>query len=233
MKRVVTPEWLDSDSGNAEEIAASLADLQRVHRWFGGVRLFCRLVRTVAEEEHATELSLLDVAAGRADLPLEAARCLHRRCITLRVSALDRSPKHLQNATARDRIVGDALSLPFADGSFDLVSSSLFIHHLEPVEVRQFLGEALRVARRAVLIHDLRRHWLHWLLTYAGTPLYRSRLTRHDAPASVRRAYTAEEMAAMVASLPQIRRFISTKAYLFRMGFILFNHSKREAGTCA
>ena len=222
MKRVVTPELLDSDAGTGQEIAASLGDLRRINRWFGGVRLFCKLVQTVAEREHVNELSLLDVAAGRADLPYEAARQLRRRGITLHVAALDRSVSHLSKASVERRFVGDALALPFAESSFDVVSSSLFLHHLEPEQVRQFLTEALRVAGRAVLIHDLRRHWLHWIFTYAGVPLFRSRLTRHDAPASVRRAYTSEEISQMVMDLPQSRGFVQFNAYLFRMGFVLF-----------
>ena len=105
------------------------------------------------------------------------------------------------------------------------MSSSLFLHHLEPEQVRQFLDEALRVARLAVLIHDLRRHWLHWIVSYAGAPLFQSRLTRHDAPASVRRAYTSEEISEMLTDLPQSHGFIHFNAYLFRMGFVLFrNH---------
>ena len=34
------------------------------------------------------------------------------------------------------------------------------------------------------------RGWLHLTVAYAGWPLFHSRLTRHDAPASVRRACT-------------------------------------------
>jgi len=222
MKRVVTPELLDSDAGTGQEIAASLSDLRRINRWFGGVRLFCKLVQTVAEREHVNELSLLDVAAGRADLPYEAARRLRRRGITLHVSALDRYLSHIRGAGVERRFVGDALALPFADSSFDLVSSSLFLHHLEPEQARKFLKEAMRVARRAVLVHDLRRNWLHWILTYAGAPLFRSRLTRHDAPASVRRAYTSEEISQMLTDLPQSHGFVHFNAYLFRMGFVVF-----------
>jgi hypothetical protein len=54
---------------------------------------------------------------------------------------------------------------------------------------------------------------------YAGYPLYRSRLTRHDGPASVRQAYTAEEMRNMLAESRAARVEVSLH-YLFRMGVI-------------
>jgi hypothetical protein len=52
-------------------------------------------------------------------------------------------------------------------------------------------------------------------------PLYRSRLTRHDAPASVRQAYTKEEMLDMLRRTGAAR--IEMKSYyLFRMGVIVW-----------
>jgi ubiquinone/menaquinone biosynthesis C-methylase UbiE len=126
------------------------------------------------------------------------------------------------NGSAR-ALVGDALALPFQDGSFDVVSSNLFIHHLMPEAVQQFVSEALRVCRKAVLINDLIRSPLHLALVYAGLPLFRSRLTWHDAPASVRQAYTIEEMRGMLKSTPAARVEISSH-YLFRMGVIAWKH---------
>ena len=49
MERVVIPELLDDDAGSAAEVSASLADLGRINRWFGGVRVLSRLVEQVAE----------------------------------------------------------------------------------------------------------------------------------------------------------------------------------------
>jgi hypothetical protein len=54
---------------------------------------------------------------------------------------------------------------------------------------------------------------------YAGLPLYRSRLTRHDAPASVRQAYTPEEMQVLLEQTRASRTEIH-RHYLFRMGVI-------------
>jgi hypothetical protein len=122
---------------------------------------------------------------------------------------------------SRPAVVGDALALPFSDASFDLVSCSLFAHHLEPAELPRFVREGLRVCRLALLINDLIRHPLHLLLVYAGLPLYRSRLTRHDAVASVRRAYTVDEMRALLAGAAASHLEFS-RHYLFRMGVLVW-----------
>jgi len=98
---------------------------------------------------------------------------------------------------------------------------SLFVHHLDPPEVVQFANEALRVASIAVLINDLRRSRLHLVAAYAGWPLFHSRLTRHDAPASVRRSYTVTELRGILAQT-QAAQVEITKDFLFRIGAILW-----------
>jgi len=99
------------------------------------------------------------------------------------------------------------------------VSSTLFVHHLTPDEVVRFANEGLRVCRAAVVVNDLVRHPTHLGLVYAGMPLYRSRITRHDAPASVWQAYTVKEMEDMLRKSNAARVEI-TRHLLFRMGVI-------------
>ncbi|MDP9262982.1 MAG: methyltransferase domain-containing protein [Acidobacteriota bacterium] len=221
MKRVVIPELLDDDGGTPAEVAESLADLGRINRWFGGVRVLCRLVQRVAEKTGQRELSLLDVAGARGEVPARAAVQLRHKNIRLETTVLDRATSHLE--PGKHSVIGDALSLPFRDASFDLVSSSLFVHHLEPAQVRQFIDEALRVSRLAVLINDIRRHPLHLGLVYAGMPLYRSRLTRNDAPVSVRRAYTPAEMRGLLGQTAAAQVDLGTY-YLYRMGAIAWRN---------
>jgi len=57
------------------------------------------------------------------------------------------------------------------------------------------LGELGRLARRAVLINDLERHWMAALCFRALAPVFaRSRVTRHDGLASIRQGFRAEEL---------------------------------------
>jgi ubiquinone/menaquinone biosynthesis C-methylase UbiE len=105
--------------------------------------------------------------------------------------------------------VADGRVLPFPDEAFDVAHASLVLHHLEPRDAVAFLCELARVSRAGVVVNDLSRGRLHWAAAWAlGRTLFRSAYTRHDAPLSVRRAYTAEEMADLLddANLRPIRR---------------------------
>ncbi len=223
MRRVAIPELLDSDGGTAEEIEQSLADLRRVNRWFGGIHTTRKLLREVIRQTGRRQLSLLEVAAGSGDIPLSLARSVEASRVSLQVTLLDRSRAHMDHQLRA--VAADARTLPFSDGSFDLVCCALFAHHLEPGELLDFAHEGLRVCRIALLINDLRRSLVHLGLVYAGMPLFRSRLTRHDSVASVRRAYTPAELRAILSQTGARIEFHSS--YLFRMGILLW-----RGGTC-
>jgi SAM-dependent methyltransferase len=220
MRRIVIPELLDDDLGTAAEIAGALRDLRRINRWFGGMRTTTALLGRVARERGCRKLSILEVGAGAGDVPLAAQRVLAEDGIRLQVTLLDRLWSHLPCGGAAS-VAGDALRLPFRDGTFDVVSCSLLAHHFEPETLVNFASESLRVCRHAVLINDLIRSRLHLLLVYLGLPLFSSRITWHDAPASVRRAYTCDEMRALLADAGA-RKVQVSRHYLFRMGVLLW-----------
>jgi len=221
MQRVVTPELLDSDAGSPAEVAASLRDLRDLNRFLGGIGLTSTLLQRVASAKQTQTLSVLDVAGGEGYLLARVIKRLGKRKISVTGTLLDRAHTHMQpDAHALCAVRGDALALPCQNNAFDVVTSNLFVHHLEPDEVQQFFREAARVARYAVVVNDLERHWLHWRLAQLGGVIYRSRITRNDAPASVQRAYTAAEMREMLKPLGL--RFEVVRNYFYRLGVVVW-----------
>jgi ubiquinone/menaquinone biosynthesis C-methylase UbiE len=223
MKRVVVEELLDSDAGTPDEVAGSLKDLRMFNSLFGGVHTMSSLLRRVAQRCGLKEISWVDVAGGEGYVATSTQKSLARSGIISRPVILDRAPTHLSNN--HPAVCGDALALPFRDNSFDAVGCSLFLHHLEPNEIVRFAQEGLRVARHAFLVQDLQRHPLHLGLSYIGAPLYRSRITRHDAPASVGRAYTVEELREILSRVALVENIEIRKFFLFRMGVIVWKQS--------
>ena len=219
MQRISTPEILDSGNCPPREAQASLRDICRINRWFGGVATTRNLIQRVSLATGCNRFSMLDVGSGFGEVPNIAGRQLARHQIALEVTLLDRFRAHM--LPGHHSVVADALALPFADSSFDLVSCSLFAHHLEPQDLARFAAEALRVSRCALLINDLVRHPLHLALVYAGLPLMRSHVSRSDGVASVKRAYSPREIHSILSSGLRARGGIHiSRHYLFRMGVI-------------
>ena len=120
-------------------------------------------------------------------------------------------------------VCGDAMALPFRDKQFDAWLLPFPII-LKADEIVRFAREGLRVARHAFLIHDLIRHPMHLALSYIGFPLYRSRVTRHDAPASVRRAYTVDELKEFLHHVADDASIEIRTYFFYRLGAIVWKH---------
>lgn len=97
--------------------------------------------------------SVLDIGCGTGSLTL----AIHVNAPSAAVVGIDADERAL--AIARGKLFGTspgvslhrglAQHLPFADGKFDLVVSSLFFHHLRSEDKREVLREARRVLRPA------------------------------------------------------------------------------------
>ena len=189
-----------------EEVAGCLDTITRVNGLFGGrwvtLRHFRRLVRALPKDLPVT---VLDVGAGAADIPVALVRWARREGRALRILALDHGSSTLQYARAHTAdypeitlVQGDALDLPVRPETVDIVISAMTLHHLAPEEAIRYLGELDAAARRAWIVNDLVRgraaHALVWLLTRVVT---RNRMARHDGPLSILRAYTPRELAAL------------------------------------
>lgn len=205
-----------------------MQDIGRINRWFGGVATTEKMVERAAQVSGAKFFSLLEVAAGAGEVPQMVRKRLARRGIALELTLLDRARSHLSRTNCIPKshsVVADALVLPFADATFDLVSCNLFAHHLDAQQLALFVGEGLRVSRRALLINDLVRHPLHLALAYASFPILRSRIAWLDGLTSVRRAYVPEEIRGLISSAFPLKteaQIEITRNYLFRMGLILW-----------
>jgi SAM-dependent methyltransferase len=215
MQRVFVPELLDTDQGTPEEIDASFQDLGRINRWFGGVHTSAGLLKDVARRTKNREFSVLDVAGARSQVVTSAAKAAGA---TVRVTILDRAASHLPNDNG---VAGDALALPFADSSFDVVHSCLFLHHLTEEQTVRFLREALRVCRRAVLVNDLRRSRLHLAVVRLSAPILFSRITQNDSVASVMRGFEIDELRALFGNAGASSHCIE-RSLFFRMAGVLW-----------
>ena len=205
-------ELLDGPLDDAATLAGNLRDLRRANALLGGVGLSREALDALvgAEAGRSAAIELLDVGTGGADIPIALLADWRARGRRLAITAIDERPEVVAAARlARPAIasveglkleVGDGLALPFADRSFDVAHTSLVAHHLEPGEAVRLFSEMVRVSRRGIVVNDLARGRVAllgaWLLGRLAT---RNPYSRHDAPLSVRRAYTLVEMHALLA----------------------------------
>jgi SAM-dependent methyltransferase len=200
---VITPrrrrgfEHLDDPGTSPELRERSLRDVRLANVLLGGTNAVLSELRRIMPDMGA-DFSLLDVGTGLADIPIRARQLAESRGVRMTTYSLDQA-ETLARLAARlldGSTCGDARFLPFADASVDVVICSQVLHHFEDAELELVLAELHRVARRAVIVSDLRRSWFaaagFWLVAW---PMGFHAVTRHDGATSVLRGFTGGELA--------------------------------------
>ena len=187
--RTLRPELLET----ADEALAdrNLLDIARINRWFGGHRALVRVLKGLAPR--GKPFSVLDVGAGSGDM----GNCIRRRFQNATVVSLDHRKFHLRRALG-PRVAANAFQLPFLPNAFDFVLCSSVLHHFGDHEVIKLIEQLRRVARGALIVLDLERHWLAYhFLPLTQQILGWSALTVHDGPVSVAAGFRSEELAVL------------------------------------
>jgi SAM-dependent methyltransferase len=194
-------ELLDAPRHDPAELADSMAQVAEVNRLLGGNRAVWSALRPLLS--HSGTTSILDIGTGSADIPADIARRSRRSRHDVAILATDvhAQMRHiaLQRAAgdAAVRIgAADARALPYRDGAFDVVLLSLTLPHFEEDGQVVVLREAARVARRTIIVNELERCAANYFgaRLLAATRWRGNRLTRHDGPLSVLRAFTMDEL---------------------------------------
>ncbi len=185
--RSTQPELLDLETPPREVMARVVSYLAFVNRWLGGTGAVARHLKDVRDP-----VTVLDVGAGAADLPLALAR----RFPNVRPVAFDLSELMLSFASGLPRVRGDVMRLPFRDRSVDYVISTHFFHHLNDEQIVLTLREFDRISRRGIIVNDLlrRRRALAWIRVFT---LWANRYVKVDGPLSVRKGFTVGEASAL------------------------------------
>lgn len=212
MKRIESDELLDEHDAPREDMERSLRDLRFINKYCGGVRIYRSLVRLFRPA------SILDIGTGTSDLLDSVPHVRTRIGLDFKIDHL----LYLREGSRVLRVVGDAHRLPFRSGAVDLVTSAHFFHHFSPDENAGILTESLRVSRKGVAVNDTRRHYAPLLFVLLlGALRLVGRITRFDAPASVRQGYTLAEARQIAVRVPASRRNVVRKMP-FRYAILLW-----------
>lgn len=206
-RRLEAREFLDTPLQDSHELWHLLLEIRRANSRYGGVRLVLHHLAEFIPRIPRRPITLLDVATASADIPRAVAEWARREGLEIRITAIDLSGEIL--ALARSGLASypeitlvraDALRLPFADRSFDIVINGLTLHHFTFGDGAVVLREIARVAREAFVVNDLVRSWAAYAGAWLDARMFGGgRLVRHDAPISVLRSFTISELRQMAA----------------------------------
>jgi 2-polyprenyl-3-methyl-5-hydroxy-6-metoxy-1,4-benzoquinol methylase len=214
-ERNLQPELMDAPDLDPRSHAQALVALRRVNVLSRTAAVVWSAIRPLARSQPDRPLRVLDVASGGGDVTLGIWRRAQREGLPLEITGLDMSAVAV--AEARSLALAERAEVEFRVGNvvdaplpadFDVIVTSLFLHHLTRADAVRLLAAMSQTARRLVVVSDLRRSTAGYLLAQAVCRLItRSPVVHVDGPRSVAGAFTMAEMRQMCveADLTPIR----------------------------
>jgi len=198
---------MDDDAVDYETLRACLVDLAKVNRW----TLAYRPTLAFLNGQHRRglwpkdrPLRLLDAGSGYGDLIRTIDQWAARRGLAIDLTGIDLSPwseRAAAEATPPGRPITWVTGDVFDDARpADVITSSLFTHHLPDAMIVRFLRSMEARAGIGWFINDLHRH----PLPYGGFTLLSKAMgwhpfVQHDGPISIARAFTAADWRQLIA----------------------------------
>jgi SAM-dependent methyltransferase len=204
MKREVIPELLDELPASDPRAIRSRGDLQRVNALMGHTRIMVRVL-TGAFNGHPPQ-SIVELGAGDGTLLLRLAKRTAPHWKPARVVLVDRkrllSPRTIAefeslswHVESLEMDVFEWLQRPQPEQS-DLVIANLFLHHFTGENLRNLLRYASRQTGFFLACEPHRVRFSYFgaaMLGFIGC----NDVSRHDAKASVRAGFAANELSEM------------------------------------
>lgn len=196
------PERIDTGDYTEEEYKTFLREIRFINRWIGDRWALRKSLLKKIDELDLRTLSVVDVGAGSGEILKEIALTTRNRKADAFLVGLDlnelsaqsiaNEAKHL---TEINSVRGDALNLPFADGSFDFAICSLFTHHFSDDGVVQIMMEMKRISRRGIFVIDLHREPGAYRMYKLFCFVFRiSKLVRDDGLLSIKKGFQPDEL---------------------------------------
>ena len=213
MSRVVAAETLDHLSPDDPAARRSRRDLVRVHRVMGSRAIVSRGWQALAPMQRAgAPLRILELGAGDGSLLLGVARSLAPRWPPVQLCLLDRqnivTPATLAGFAAlgwsAQVLVDDVLAWAARpDGAapggpaprWDLITTTLFLHHFDGDELGLLLAAAASCADRFFACEPS-RSWLALAGSHLVGAIGANAVTREDAVLSVHAGFRGAEISA-------------------------------------
>jgi 2-polyprenyl-3-methyl-5-hydroxy-6-metoxy-1,4-benzoquinol methylase len=144
---------------------------------------------------------VLDLATGGGDTPIKLDRQARRVGLNLEVQGCDINPQAIDYAREQARAYNANVRFFVLDAvhailpsDYDVLTCSLFLHHLDETNAIALLRRMGNAARGLVLVDDLvRSRWGYFMAVVGCHLLSGSRVVHVDGPISVAGAFTPSE----------------------------------------
>lgn len=204
-RRSTREEIMDDLRCSGKVVDQTLRELEFINKWLGGNQVTISALDSLLPKEKRSggEISIADLGCGGGDMLRHIRLWANARGIRVRLTGIDANPHIIAFAQANISDLGevkliseDIFSEAFRTMKFDIVAGTLFFHHFSHSQLVTFFTALRGQVSKGIIINDIHRHPLAYYSIKLLTAIFsRSPMVRYDAPLSVLRAFTHDELA--------------------------------------
>lgn len=230
-------ESMDDFSLSNNELRKNLDELELFNKWFGSTHTLMtaidKVFKTYPDKFRQDGIVIADLGCGSGDLTRSIFRWAKNRNLRVKVIGIDANPCMVDYAIKKSRLndaveykVIDITSPELSQMRFDVVTISSVCHHLEDDALVDLFKRLYYQTRLAIIVNDLQRHWFSYYCIKWLTKIFNfSNLAKKDAPLSVLRAFSREDLISLLKSA-NIDNYEIHWAFAFRWQLIIWCTNK-------
>lgn len=206
-QRSYQKELLDGNDIPFEDIKRNMYELDIINTYLGGHNItIAGLEKLLKNNTPPSLVKVVEIGCGGGDNLRAIRNWCSKNDVGVQLTGVDSNPQCINYAKSRrenariEFICSDYKAVQF-QSSPHIIFSSLFCHHFTDEELVFMLQWMQGNASLGFFVNDLHRHPLAYYSIKVLTKLFsKSRLVKNDAPLSVQRGFTKEEIVRLLTN---------------------------------
>lgn len=195
-------ELMDDFTMQGELLRDTLDKLGNINKWLGGNRITLNgVAKLLKEKDKSKTYTIVDLGCGHGDTLRMLALWGRRHNFNLKLIGIDANTDTIAYAEELSVefpelhfLVSDVFSEDFEKLDGDIMLSTLFLHHFKDEEIVKLLHMFSKNAKLGIVVNDLQRSKLAYLL-FRGLALFiANRMVKQDGLISIKRGFKKKEL---------------------------------------
>ncbi len=195
-------EIMDDFDLKGQDLQMVLNDIDKVNHRLGGHRITLKGLKKLAKSSAKTTLTFVDIGCGSGDTLRVISDWVKHQNFNIKLYGIDANAHIIEQAKILSKDYPDIeylhqniFSDEFKQQQFDIISCCLTLHHFKDQDILKLLPQLYQQAKIGVLINDLHRSRLAYILFKAYAKVFmKSKIAKHDGAISILRSFKKTDL---------------------------------------
>ena len=195
-------EIMDDLSINGDQLFKTLDQLAIINKWLGGNSITINgIKRLLKNHPKDKSITIIDLGCGDGDMLRQVFNYGKREGYSFKLIGIDANEHTINYAKKKSNdypeisyLKQDVFSKEFENLSYDIVLSTLFLHHFNEEQIIDLVSTLLEKSRLGIIVNDLHRHPLAYYLFKLLSLTISNEMVKYDGLTSILRGFKRKEL---------------------------------------